>query len=580
MTKPGDDSPGQDLCRDQVQYLESLDRVNRVIHRSDDAEQMLWQVLQEVQDIFGSDRIWLFYPCDPQAPTYRIPIEIARPEYPGAHSLNLDVPMKPGGDLICARALAAQGPVYFDADTDPPIFPELTAQFGVRSQMAVAIRPRVGKPWLFGMHQCAYLRRWTQKEQKLFDGIAKRIGEGLSTLLLLRDLRESQERFDLAVQGSRDGLWDWPDTTQEKLWWSPRTFELFGFAVGEVTPTLNVFLQHVHAEDLPRIRERINRHLQQVQDPIDEQFRVLGKDAQERWVRLRGMSLQDERGQVRRISGSIQDLSEEKNTELELERYRNHLEILVEERTHKLQQANAELAAANQELEAFTYSVSHDLRTPLAPIIGFAELLDLRYADKLDERARGMLAEIITQGEKMICLIDDLLSLARIGHLKGEDKSVPAEDILAEVLSDLSGEFPDVLRRVRPLGQLPSVCIHPTLLSQLFTNLIGNALRYAGADSQPIEISGERQGVRVRFVVRDHGVGIPKDEHTQVFHTFYRGVTGKKIRGTGVGLAIVSKIAHHYGGRAWLEDTPGGGCTFLVELFEGDGPAGETSCAH
>lgn len=570
MTKPVDDSRSQEFCRQQVHYLECLDRVNRVIHQSDDAEQMLWTVLQEVQDMFGSDRIWLFYPCDPQSPTYRIPIEIARPEYPGAHALNLDVPMKPGGDLICAKALAANGPVYFDAATDPPIFPELTAQFGVRSQMAVAIHPRIGNPWLFGMHQCAYLRRWTEDERKLFDGIARRIGEGLSTLLLLRDLRESQERFDLAVQGSRDGLWDWPDTAQEKLWWSPRTFELFGFAPHEIAPTLTIFLQHVHAEDLPRIRDQIDLHLQMAQDPIDEQFRIVGKDGQERWVRLRGMSLQDERGRVRRISGSLQDMSAEKRTELELEGYRNHLETLVEERTHKLLQANAELAEANQELEAFTYSVSHDLRTPLAPIIGFAELLDLRYADKLDERARGMLAEIIAQGEKMICLIDDLLSLARVGHLKGVDKLVHAEEILAEVLSDLSGEFPDVQRRVRLLSNLPVVHIHPTLLSQLFTNLIGNALRYAGADSQPVEVSGERQGVRVRFVVSDHGVGIPQDEQSQVFGAFFRGAAGKKIRGTGVGLAIVSKIAHHYGGRAWLEDTPGGGCTFLVELFDGD----------
>ncbi len=238
----------------KVHFLECMDRVNRAIHQSDNVEQMLWTVLEVVHSIFDCDRVWLFYPCDPQSPTYRIPVEITRPEYPGAHALNLEVPMKPGGDLICARALATEGPVIYDADSDPPIFPELTEQFGVQSQMAIAIYPHVGQPWLFGMHQCSHRRVWSVEEQRLFEEIARRIGDGLSTLLLLRDLRESQERLEEIVEERTEELrrinadisrfqdlvetindWVWEvDANGFYTYASPRVRDLLGYEPAEV----------------------------------------------------------------------------------------------------------------------------------------------------------------------------------------------------------------------------------------------------------------------------------------------------------------------------------------------------------
>ncbi len=558
---------------DRLYFLECMDRVNRIIHQSDDVEQMLWTVLEDVRGIFACDRVWLSYPCDPRAATYRIPVEVTDTKYPGAHALDLDLPMNPGAELICAKALAALGAVVFDADSDPPLAPELIAQFGVQSQLLMAIYPRVGRPWLFGMHQCSHRRNWTSLEQRIFEGLARRIGEGLSTLLLVRNLRESQERFDLAVTGSRDGLWDWPDTRKEDVWWSPRTYELYGFAPGEIQPTLGLFLQQVHPQDAARIRARLDKHLRQAEQPIDEQFRIVCKGGAQRWVRLRGQSLLDDAGRVRRISGSLQDLTEEKRIEEELRRYREHLEELVGERTEELKRINAELELANQELEAFAYSVSHDLRTPLAPIMGFAELLQVRYGEILDSRARGMLGDIQAQGERMIRLIEDLLNLARIAHVKEPAGLISTGEVFAEVVRELGQEFPDAPRRVLLQSFLPAVRMHRAHLFQLFSNLIGNALRYAGDDSGPIEVRVGHQAGRLRFAVSDHGLGIPAEDHARVFNAFYRGAAGKDIRGSGVGLAIVAKIARHYGGSAWLADTPGGGCTFVVEIKDDSDPA-------
>ncbi len=113
---------------------------------------------------------------------------------------------------------------------------------------------------------------------------------------------------------------------------------------------------------------------------------------------------------------------------------------------------------------------------------------------------------------------------------------------------------------------LPELRMPKTLLTQIFHNLIGNAVRYAGREGGPIEVGGERKGDLVRLYVRDHGPGIPQEERSRIFEVFYRGATNKKSPGTGVGLATVQKISRLYGGRAWVEETPGGGSTFRVEL--------------
>ena len=117
-------------------------------------------------------------------------------------------------------------------------------------------------------------------------------------------------------------------------------------------------------------------------------------------------------------------------------------------------------------------------------------------------------------------------------------------------------------------NHMPKLRMPRALLIQTFYNLIGNSIRYAGSEGSPIEVGGERRGDLVRVYVRDHGPGIPKEERSKIFEVFYRGVADKKTPGTGVGLATVLKISHAYGGRTWVEETPGGGSTFLVEWMD------------
>lgn len=230
-------------------------------------------------------------------------------------------------------------------------------------------------------------------------------------------------------------------------------------------------------------------------------------------------------------------------------------------------EAEEQLEASNRELEAFVYTVSHDLRTPLTPIIGYADYLSDTYSDQLDEEALSCLAEISTAGNKMLRLMEDLLELATIGQLEMPQEPVDAGSVVEEVLEALAQHIAraEVQVTVTPL---PMVRVPRTLLYQVFSNLISNAIRYAGKQGSPIEIGGECYADSLSLYVRDHGPGVPSAESEQIFEAFYRGSPSKNSAGSGVGLATVQKIAWLYGGKARVEETPGGGATFVLEMQE------------
>lgn len=241
-----------------------------------------------------------------------------------------------------------------------------------------------------------------------------------------------------------------------------------------------------------------------------------------------------------------------------------------------LKEAEEELRKANRELEAFVYTVSHDLRTPLTPIIGYAQVLQEKHRGTLDAESLGCLAEIEDKGGKMLEQMEDLLTLAQAGHLERPLYPVDAGEVVRDVVADLRAQVAEAGMEIE-IEPLPAIQVPASLLSQVFANLIGNAIRYAGRQGSPIEVGGKRLGDRVRIFVRDHGPGIPEAEREEIFDLFYRGSIGKEVRGTGVGLAIVQKVACTYGGRAWVEETPGGGSTFRVEIVDAGPDEAQTS---
>ncbi len=270
---------------------------------------------------------------------------------------------------------------------------------------------------------------------------------------------------------------------------------------------------------------------------IEPQFQANGKQA---WLDTNKIPLHDGKNRVVGILGTFEDITERK-------------------------QAEERLKETNRELDAFVYTVSHDLRSPLTPILGYAEHLSNNYKDKLDEDGLDCLREIEQAGNRMLALIEDLLLLASVGHLECPEQPVDVNELIQELITDFGTQFIAAGVTAQSLP-MPNVRVPETLLRQIFDNLIGNAVRYAGREGGPIEIGGECSGKMVRFFVRDHGPGIPAEERSSIFEVFFRGTTGKMVHGTGVGLATVQKIARLYGGRAWVEETSGGGCTIWVEI--------------
>jgi PAS domain S-box-containing protein len=352
-----------------------------------------------------------------------------------------------------------------------------------------------------------------------------------------RDLRESEERFRSVFTNAAAGMVI--ISPAGEILQANQAFcrfighdeeELHGMSVDAIT----------HPED----REATAHHYREVfagkRTGLHYEKRYLHKEGLTLWGHASVAGVLDSSSSPRYCVCLVQDISERKRIE-------------------------AELLNANRELDNFVHTVSHDLRSPLSPIIGYADYLRTGYGECLDEEACYMLAEIGRQGVRMLNLLEDLLALAKVGHLKRPDDPVDCNDVLEEVAERVENQLATVgLTIVRET--LPSVRIPRTLLAQLFENLLVNAVHYGGGGVEPIQVGGKRQGGRVTLYVRDHGQGVPVDERNSIFNLFYRGSTGAAIQGTGVGLATVQKIARLHGGRAWVEETPGGGSTFHVEV--------------
>ncbi len=247
----------------------------------------------------------------------------------------------------------------------------------------------------------------------------------------------------------------------------------------------------------------------------------------------------------------------------------------INKATHKLSvsrdvterlQFRRRLQQTNRELDAFVSRISHDLRSPLTPLIGFAELLEERCGNQLDEIGHECITEIKKTAEKMKDLLEDLLSLSRVGQVKSPDAEVDVTSIAEEVLLELADKIVEHRAKI-VIAPLPKVKIAESLLVDLFRNLLGNALKYAAQHNPVIEVSGRELSDRVRYQVVDYGPGIAAEERETIFEPFGRGHSSKGVSGTGIGLATVAKIARVSGGEAWVEETPGGGATFIVEFF-------------
>jgi light-regulated signal transduction histidine kinase (bacteriophytochrome) len=232
------------------------------------------------------------------------------------------------------------------------------------------------------------------------------------------------------------------------------------------------------------------------------------------------------------------------------------LEQRVRERT-------AELEAANAELEAFCYSVSHDLRAPLRAVDGYARMLQEDYAGRLDAEAERLLGVVRGNARRMGQLIDDLLAFSRLGRQQPVAQSVDMTRMAADVVDEVRGDRAVAVE----LAALPPAKADPALLRQVWTNLIGNAVKYSAKKSDPrVVISGHVNGQENVYSVADNGAGFDMRYADKLFGVFQRLHRTDEFEGTGVGLAIVQRVVTRHGGRVWAQGKPGEGACFYFTL--------------
>lgn len=294
----------------------------------------------------------------------------------------------------------------------------------------------------------------------------------------------------------------------------------------------------------------------------------------------RNRQLASARDDLRHLNENLEAKVRERTLELEAEvaerrRAEEQVRRLNAELEERVRQRTEELVATNRELEAFSYSVSHDLRAPLRHVSGYVSLLSKRIASQLAEVDRRYLTNITEAAAEMGCLIDDLLEFSRNGRAEMRRTEVDFQALVAEVRHKLEPETRD--RRINwHVGPLPKVEADLPLMRQVLINLLSNAVKYSRErDPAEIEILAQTTRDEVVFSVRDNGAGFDMKYAEKLFGVFQRLHSADQFEGTGIGLANVRRIVQRHGGRTWAEGRKGEGATFhfSLPLARKDAPA-------
>lgn len=373
--------------------------------------------------------------------------------------------------------------------------------------------------------------------------------------MIEQELKESKERFKSIVEGAPEAIFI--QIEQKFAYLNPAACKLFGIK-SENELLGKPVIERFHPKFHEKIAERIKK-LNESRESVHELFELmfLRLDGSEVWVETTGEPIvyNGKNGAL----VFVRNISERKQAEEEIRKLNTQLEKRVEERTEQLQ-------AANKELEAFAYSVSHDLRAPLRGIHGFAQILMEDFHDKLDDEGKRICKVIKDNSSKMGQLIDDLLSFSRLNRTEitktRVDMTNLVNSIFYEVTDQSSREKIDF-----KLDNLYDTNGDPNMLRQVWINLLSNAIKFA-SKKQRIEISITciRTDNKTVFCIKDNGVGFDMRYVNKLFGVFQRLHPDKEFPGTGVGLAIVQRIVHRHGGIVWAEGEINKGASFYFNL--------------
>lgn len=373
-------------------------------------------------------------------------------------------------------------------------------------------------------------------------------------------LRQSEERLRQVVASISDHVY-LTELTASGEWInrlkSIRLERLVQYPADKFMQDWNFWLTDVvYPPDVPKALAQVARL--EHGEASETEYRLVRADGEIIWVR--DSAQVEQKGSSKLIYGVISDITERKRAEAEIHRLNAELEQRVQQRT-------AELQMVNSELESFSYSVSHDLRAPLRAIDGFSYMLQNEYAGQLPQPGVEMLNQVRAGVKRMTQLIDDLLRFSRSSRQPLKIQTIQTLDVVQRALENLKAE--QVGRQVEViLGDLPPCQADPSLLLQVWTNLLSNALKYTSKRQEArVEVGCEtgESGDKIYFV-KDNGVGFDMRYADKLFGVFQRLHSEAEFDGTGVGLALAQRIIQRHGGRIWADSQPGLGTTFYFSL--------------
>src|SRR5215467_5663416 len=304
-------------------FLESMERINRAIQGTNDLEQMMSDVLDAVLAIFKCDRAWLVYPCDPDIGSWKVAMEHTTPEFPGGFALAREMPVTPEIAELFRTVRGSSVPVRFGPESNHPLPAETAARFSIQSVIGMALDPKGDKPYLFELQQCSYPRIWTAQEERLFQVIGRRLEDALTSVLMFRNLGESERKLEEAQHLTHVGYWE-RDLDTDLITWSAETYRIYGVPMEERALNMSRVLELVHPEDRPMVAtiEAMSAALRggalQGGSRYDVEYRIIRPNGALRIVHNQGDVTWDESGRPRRVFGTVQDITERKRVEQRL----------------------------------------------------------------------------------------------------------------------------------------------------------------------------------------------------------------------------------------------------------------------
>lgn len=426
----------------------------------------------------------------------------------------------------------------------------------VKSRLAIPILLQTQVWGILLVHQCDRARSWSSFEINLLEQLANQVSIALSQAHLLEALQESEQRYANLAKVAPVGIFR-TDDEGNYLYINDYYCKLAGLTPDNLLG--QGWIHALHPEDRHRAIDNWMRVTQAQVNLFSAELRFQHPDERIVWTYMQAIAERRADGSIKGYVGTLADITERRRTEAEIRELNQDLEQRVQQRT-------AQLEAINKELEAFSYSVSHDLRAPLRSINGFSQALLEDYGERFDDLGKNYLDRIRAATQRMGQLIDDLLALSRVTRSELQVQPINLSQLAAEIAEELQQEDPN--RQVQ-WSIAPTLIGYgdPRLLRVVLVNLLGNAWKFTGNTPNPqIEFSAISLAGRRIYCVRDNGSGFDMTYVNKLFGAFQRLHTEAEFPGTGIGLATVQRIIHRHQGQVWATSVLNRGATFYFTL--------------